>query len=103
MRPASVVGQVGDKQVTAANDERKQNIEQCKPVPPTDHLGDFFTVALTMSYHNLLSVIFLSALCLSLIEDCKARAKELAIAWRWAGAMVLIRLVTMLPNTIRER
>ncbi len=25
---------VGDKQVTAANDERKQNIEQCKPVPP---------------------------------------------------------------------
>ncbi len=24
---------VGDKQVTAANDERKQNIEQCKPVP----------------------------------------------------------------------
>ncbi len=54
---------VGDKQVTAANDERKQNIEQCKPVPPTDHLGDFFTVALTMSYHNLLSVS-LSALCL---------------------------------------
>ncbi len=65
MRPASVVSTVGDKQVTAANDERKQNIEQCKPVPPPQLTiwETFFTVALTMSYHNLLSVS-LSALCL---------------------------------------
>lgn len=53
---------VGDKQVTVVNDERKQNIEQCKLVFLIDYLGDFFTVALTMSYYNLLFVFF-SAFC----------------------------------------
>ena len=35
---------------------RQQNVEQGKPVPPADHLGDFFTVALTIRHHKLLFV-----------------------------------------------
>ncbi|MPN08722.1 hypothetical protein SDC9_156007 [bioreactor metagenome] len=47
---------VGDKQVTATEYHGQQNVEQGKPVPPANHLGDFLTVALTMSYHKLLFV-----------------------------------------------
>ncbi len=44
---------VGDKQVTTAKHHRQQNVEQGKPVPPANHLGDFFTVALTIRHHKL--------------------------------------------------
>src|SRR5690606_36128606 len=46
---------VGDKKIAAAENHGQQNVEQGKPVPPADHLGDFFTVALTMSHHKMSS------------------------------------------------
>ncbi len=45
-------GPVGDKQVAAAQPKGEQNIEQGEPVPPADHLGDFFTITLTVCHHK---------------------------------------------------
>ena len=52
---------VGDKQIATAEHHSQQHVEKGEPVPPADHLGDFFSVGLTKSHHILLFVI-LSAL-----------------------------------------
>ena len=38
---------VGDKKVAAAEHHGQQHVEQGEPVPPANHLGDFFSVGLT--------------------------------------------------------
>lgn len=47
---------INNKQITTTNNKQKQNIKQYKPIPPTNHLKNFFTITLTINYHNLLSI-----------------------------------------------
>ncbi len=48
---------VGDKQVTAAKNKGKDDIKEGEPMPPANHLGDFFSVALPIGYHNRVRII----------------------------------------------
>ena len=47
---------VGDKKIATTEHHGQQHVEQGEPVPPANHLGDFFSVRLTMSHHKLLLV-----------------------------------------------
>src|SRR5690606_7499069 len=70
--------------VTAAERNSQQDIEQCKPVSPANHLGDFFTVALTMSYHNVSFVSPKSALVRFVVVDRRLQRAGKRVGYRLA-------------------
>lgn len=45
-------GPVRNKQIATAKPQAEQDIEKGEPVTPTDHLGYFVTVALTICHHS---------------------------------------------------